>query len=422
LKESTMQKKTLALLALSLSLFGAPMVGCGDGPAGDGDGDIVGDGDGDIVGDGDGDAIDPALLAEYKRALPTLDLLEARPVTADSAMNMAVGDPAEAPQQLAPMIQGVNAMIRGTVETLEFITDLPPTLYNSDTREFLWGPFPDEDSDTEGDYILVYIKDTGEDGGEDFRYHYAFARGISNDVATFTPVIWGGSNPDPDNEDYGSGITLYDWEANKAFEDEHNPDHGQLTEGRFATVYAKGEDEDGTEVTWVVAAFRNFLPDDAEEGAEPIDVDHLYGHLEGIDEENNPLEIDFVNTRADFNIFPEDDATTPETWDIYGVGVNEALGRAETTITGGDLDAEDSPGSQVQVVECWDGLGARTYRGATLTDNDGMEQSFNDDEGVIEDCGFLAGPLSDLPLPTLDDLDEGLLDALGGVAENGITE
>jgi hypothetical protein len=413
-----MQKKTLALLGLSLSLFAAPMIGCGDGPAGDGDGD------GDIIGDGDGDGegIDPQLLAEYKRALPSLEILEARPVTADSAMNMAVGDPAEAPQQLAPMVQGVNAMIRGTVETLDFITDLPPTVYNSQTREFVWGPFPDDDSPIENAHILVYIKDTGEDGGEDFRYHYAFARGVGNDAATFTPVIWGGANPDADNEDYGSGITLYDFEANKAFEDEHHPDHERVTEGRFATVYAKGEDEDGTEVTWVVAAFRNFLPEDAEEGAEAANVDHLYGHLEGIDENNNPLVVDFVNTRAAFNIFPEDDPSTPETWDIYGVGVNETLGRAETTVTGGDLDAEDSPGSEVQVVECWDGMGSRTYRGGTLTDNDGMPVSFGDQEGVIEDCGYLAGPLSDLPLPTLDDLDGDLLEALGGAADNGVGE
>src|SRR5690606_5509963 len=105
----------------------------------------------------------------------------------------------------------------------------------------------------------AYIRDAGE--GADFRYHYALLRGVSNDVSTLAPVIWGGANPDATDPDRGSGITLWDFEANYAWEEANNPNFGNepLDRGRFVTLYGAGPDENdpNSEVALVLASFRN---------------------------------------------------------------------------------------------------------------------------------------------------------------------
>jgi len=225
-----------------------------------------------------GDDWDAELLASYKRALPQKEALNAgRPGSPSLMMNAAVGDPAVyAPMGVEPT-RAINKTVEDIVDLLDNVTSTDPSLYNSETQEFLWGPYDDDDSEVEDGQVYVYIKDQGE--GHDFRYVYAFARGVGDDLSTFRGVIWGGANPGPEDEDYGSGITLWDFEANRAFVNEHNPDAGFQTEGRFVAVYGHGPSEDNPEhiVTLVAASFRNFKDREDDEAG---DLDHLYGRVD----------------------------------------------------------------------------------------------------------------------------------------------
>src|SRR5690606_14309540 len=130
---------------------------------------------------------------------------------------------------------------------------------------FVWGPYPDEIG-----YSAAYIRDT-EATGEDLRYHFAFVRGASNDLATLTPVIWGGATPDPDNDDHGVGVTMWDFTANRAFAEEHDPsfDPADHDSGRFVALYGAGPDQDdpASELSFVVAVFRDFVPKDEQDQA-----------------------------------------------------------------------------------------------------------------------------------------------------------
>ena len=184
------------------------MVGCG-GSGGDTDRD-------DGPANSGSDSYDPELLEEFRGAIPNASelmaispgLVETQNGTLEQAL---VGEAALYPQWSWPLVRGVNQAVANMIGLLETVMEHPPTLYNSETQEFWWGPWPNDDA---AGYVAVYIKDNGD--GADFRYTYALIRGIGRDLANLTPVVWGGANPGPDDSDYGSGITLWDFEANAA--------------------------------------------------------------------------------------------------------------------------------------------------------------------------------------------------------------
>ena len=161
---------------------------------------------------------DEAQLALSRQALPSRARLEAPRATPSTAT--LLGAPAEYPRASAEIILGINGAVGATVDMLEFITSLPPTIYNSNTKEFVWGPFEADDYG----YMAAYIKDVGDAG--DFRFEYALLRGASNDLATLTPIIYGGATPDPLNDDRGEGATVWDMTAADAFAAEHDPKQG----------------------------------------------------------------------------------------------------------------------------------------------------------------------------------------------------
>ncbi|WP_428263344.1 hypothetical protein [Haliangium sp.] len=350
--------------------------------------------------------IDQAMLAEYRAALPTMGQLQASaPESTAEFTTAAVGDPAFFPSTSYDIVLGINTAVSGIIDVLDQVTSLPPTIFNSDTQEFFWGPFPNDDGIG---YVAAYIRDAGEEA--DFRFEYALLRGIDNDVANLTPVIWGGASPDAENEDHGVGITLWDFEANRAFEAEHNPDFDQLVldRGRFIALYAAGPDEQdpNAEVAFVVAAFRNFVPSD-NPNAESADLDYLYGRYEG------DITLDFVDYETSFDVDEPGDGL------IEDVGVrlaflNEGTGRAEVDVRGGSL-ADDERGL---ATECWNA--ALRQRFLSIEIFSGDTSIAIDEEGDVADCGLFTSSLSELDIPSLDDIDPELRAALDNAAENGI--
>jgi hypothetical protein len=356
--------------------------------------------------------IDQALLATYKQALPKRSVLLA-PRSPAAAMQantgLVLGQVADYPVAAHPVVEGVNAHITGIIDILEFVTSLPPTLYNSETLEFVWGPYDDEESAEDGDKVLAYVKDNGDAG--DHRFTYALLRGVGNDTSTYVPVILGGANPDADTEDHGNGVTLWDLEANRAFMDANYPDHGVLPTGRLAAAYSKDQGEDGNVLTIVLAALRGFTN---EEGA-VNDLDHLWGHVDDAD----APEVAFVhiNTHGDFI----DTTAAIEDLSLRVAFVEDLGGRGEAIVTGGDLHSDTNGDSVAAGVECFDGAVARTYFDVGVTDAAANTTTFAN-EGALDACGVFVPTLDALGVPSLDSIDQGWMQALDEVATNGLPE
>ncbi len=348
-------------------------------------------------GDGGGDPIDQTIVASYRAALPSQAQLVA-PMP-EASQSSALGDPALYPNVSQDIVIGINGTVAITVGLLELVTSLPPTIYNSETRELFWGPFPEDIG-----FSAAYIRETGDT--EDFRFAFAFLRGVDNDVANLTPVVFGGATPDETNDDYGVGVVVWDMTAMRAFAEANDPafDPADHDRGRFAALFASGsaEDEDDpeAEMALVVAAFRDFIPAD-DQNVEAVDLDYLYGRFAGSEHT-----VDFIDWQANLDVDDPVDGVT----ELVGVRMaflDEGTGRAEADVTGGSLGNEDA-----SVVECWDAAINQTFA------------SFNDEAqvGELANCGLFQATLDELSVPALEDIDTELLEALDNAASNGLAE
>ena len=348
---------------------------------------------------------DPVLLDEYRGALPKLGRLQAQAPEASAVAIAALGDPAVYPAGSYDIATGINGAVTGIIEVLDTVTSLAPTFFNSDTQEFFWGPFPNEDGIG---FVAAYIREAGPDA--DFRFEYALLRGIDNDVANLQAVIWGGASPDADNEDHGVGVTLWDFEANRAFEQEHNPafDSLVLDRGRFVALYAAGPDENdaSAEAAFVVAAFRDFVPAD-NAGAEPADLDYFYGRYQGA------VTVDFLDWEASFDVSEPADGVA-ENVGVRMAFLNEGTGRAEANASGGSLE----DGQQALAVECWNAAIQQRYISFEVLD--GAETIASAEDGDVADCGLFTATLSELNVPSLEDVDPDLRAALDQAARTGM--
>jgi len=349
-------------------------------------------------GSSDEGSYDQATLAQYRSAIPSKSQVQAS--SPEASITAKVGDPAIYPNGSKDIVLGINGSVGYIVDTMKKIVDTEPTVYNSETKEFLWGPYP-----FEGNFgtVAAYVKDAGDT--DDFRFHYALLRGTSNDVAQMTPVIWGGANPKADSEEHGSGVTLWDFEANYTFEKTNNPafDSLQLDRGRFVVVYGKDANDKG-ELTLVVAALRGFIPKDKPTNP-PGDLDYFYGALN-----DGTNRIDFVDWAATFDVDNDPAKALAEDVGVHMAFLNEGTGRAEATAKNGDLGADTA-----NVIECWDKALAETFVSLETTSS-GTPTT----EGDAAACGLFQTPLKDLGIPSLTDVDPALMAALDEVGKNGI--
>lgn len=349
----------------------------------------------------DGGDIDQALLAEYRAALPSRATLEAAaPMPTTSA---ALGDPAMLPHSSWELVLGINGTVGATLDLLEAVVMQPPTFYDSATREFVWGPWPDDVG-----YVAAYVRDT--EGNADFRYEFAFLRGASNDLATLTPIVWGGATPDPNDDDHGIGVTMWDFTANRAFEEANAPtfDPDAHDRGRFVALYAAGPDENdpANEATWVVAVFRDFVSKDEPDQA-PVDLDYLYGRYQ------TPAHVvDFLDYEAPIDVSEPADGVR-EDLGVRMAFLDEGTGRAEADAINGSLEANH----RVEVVECWDTSLSQTFVQFQKLEGGNVVDSAS--EGAAADCGMFDATLDSLDVPSLANIDPALLAILDEVATTG---
>jgi len=352
---------------------------------------------------------DPVLLEQYRSALPTRSTLAA---STPQTVTRDVGDPALYPRASWQLVKGVNAAVAGIVDTLEAVTSFPPTVFNSETQEFVWGPW---DFENEPGMVAAFIRKEPE--GADFRYVYVLLRGVGNDLATYKPVILGTASPDPEDEEHGLGITLWDFDASADFLATEFPDDyvaDEVPHGRFIALYLSGHDPDApeNEVAWVVAYMRDFVDANAA-GKLPVDLDYFYGHFENHAEE---LAVDFVNFEGTFDVTEPADSVA-EDIGVWMAFINNGAGRAQATASGGSLGESGS----IAAVECWDASIDRTYLSFTGQDDGGAISYLEPVAGTEALCSMpFSNDLATLGMPSLDNVDPDLEAAMISLAEGGV--
>lgn len=342
-----------------------------------------------------GDGYTDEDLARFRGALPSRQALTAPvPPSPGASVSFGAAANAEYPGFAVPVAVQINTLIGGTLDVIEYVAEQEPTAYDSEDLEFWWGPIPGTDNDIADDHYNLFIKDRSNEPDydaadpDDFRYEFAIVRAVGNDVATATPVLFGAGRPNEDTADTedGAGVMIFDFDNDAAFVTEHDATPpAALTQGRMATIFAKGPDEQNPAAigTYAIAAFREFLPDDAEAGALPFDVDYLYGNIEAGTEQ-----FDFIDFSFAANV---DEATAdPENMTMKLGFYNEGIGRALVDVTGGDLGTD-----AVRADECWDENVQQTYLAMSL--DTGMGYNLVQSGGSEASCAWDATQFETVP-------------------------
>jgi hypothetical protein len=349
-----------------------------------------------------------AALEQYLQAIPSEERVTAATPIDEDADGLPTTGSAEFARDSIAAATAINSPAIAMVRLLKQITALAPTVYNSDTREFVWGP---GDNDDGVGQILLYIRQNEE--GADFKYEYAFVRLVDRDMATAAPVIWGGANPDLTESGKDAGVTLWDFDASNAFDTAHDPEFSlaQKTQGRFVMMYGSDPNTEA-DARFNVAVFRDFIPDDATaDPPQPFDAEYFYGRV--IDPDGQQFDFldwqltgDLCDTDPDSCFDNNVVADQEEQFRLMTIFVDKGIGRAEVNVSGGDL------ASDVAAVECWDANLDRTF--VSISADGAVLAS----EGQCE--GVLGSTLSELGMPTIDDIDAELMAALTCVADQGV--
>ncbi len=345
-------------------------------------------------------------LAASRAAIPPAErLVSSVPTPSGNSSALEIEAESELASFAIEAATQVNQPAADMIAILETITSLPPTLYNSSTKEFVWGPWDNDDGVGQ---VLVYIRENEPD--DDFAYSYAFARTMDGDVARLTPVIWGGAKPDDTNPDYGVGVTLWDIDANNEFDDTHDPaaDPSTRTEqGKIVMLYGHLR-ENGDDVTYNLAVLRDFRGNDGELEA-AVDSEYFYGRATTTDATIDFLDWQFAYDVCDADLSCWEEQTVAdadERFSLRAAFVGRS-GRGEATVSDGDLEAP------LRIVECWDDQLATSYFSVDSGSETVTEGNCGGNETVS---------LADSGVPTLEDVDSDLMAAMICVAENGVEE
>jgi hypothetical protein len=380
------------------------------------------------ITDGTESVFDEALVNTYRNALPTYPNLI--PPTPLETIVVSPGTPAAlapalAEQSLAPVKYTFNLMN----ETLIELTSFPPTLYNEDTTQLVWGPFEArKDFGTlalfvsqNTDYNPNYF-DEEEPAGSPLEYLFALMRGANYDLNTLTPIVLGGSTPNAENPEWGITLLVFDFNTNKEFVEAYGKvsDPGCLASGRFVALRNHGPllDEEGapTEktLTSVAGIFRNFIPKNAP-GASPIDIDYLYGDIASPD---STLSYSNFGAQFDFDGVPEtlENVAVKMAFWSYLRRSPASSGRAEFVATN-DTMAE---GQFIQATECWDYNLSKSYFNMASIYGEEITPLTTMGTPITSCDDSLENGLDAIGLPSTEEADPKIKDLLEDIAQNGL--
>jgi hypothetical protein len=369
------------------------------------------------------------LLGEMRASVPNTATFEA---STPEASTDAVGD-ARYPHMAKELVHGVNGHVRNIITLLRAIVDHEPTIYNSETEEFIWGPWDNDDPGQFGTVAAYIRKNPLEEDGSapEFEYSYALLRGVGRDVSTMTPVIWGVAEPDEDNEENGAGITIWDMEANRKFiadnietareDDDFNEDE-RLPHGRFVAVYGAGDGDDnvGDRFGFVYAVMRGFADPDSDDYQDQIDnggvdIEYLFGHYVS---PSQSLDAKFLEFDAAINT--DDNPDEKEGVHARMVFLNDGIGRAQVSMVPGEGNHD------LEAVECWDSLLETRYLLVeAVNKSDDTDRVTIDNEewpqiGEVSDCGSVfANRIEDLEIMSFEDMNQDDRNGLKCVGDHG---
>jgi len=368
-------------------------------------------------------AYDEAKLAEARAAVPSKTQMSAE---APGASTRAAGATAMFPKFGVDVAAGVNGAVSGIVDLMARIVEIPPTRYKSDTQEFFWGPWKKNDPDDTFGYVAAYVRENPLP--RDFKYTYALLRGPDEDESKLVPIIWGSATPDPTEKDYGTGVTLWDFEANYLFA---KTDPAFVSKpydrGRFVALYGRQVDKNDAAAVFAfnVAVFNGFVPKDKPTTA-AVHAEYLYGKWVKAD-----LAISFLDFRLPADVVPDAAQGGPdgklEDMKVRMAAINRGVGRAEITLTNHDpQDGSYPSGKQGEATECWNAGIDETYlRFAQVDSTSGVaDWNYEKPGTTASDCGVVfSKTLDELKIPSIDSVDAEFHDGLTkmrDVAANGV--
>ncbi len=167
-------------------------------------------------------------LSQNRNALPTYDLIALEPIDVNRS------ETALFPQWMNFELETSNPLIGYGLSLFEHAQNVAPDFYDLDTLEYVWGPFPNQYTEREEDKLVLYIRYEAE---STFAYQYAVLLQNKDDNASLTPVLWGGTNPDEANPQYGNGVMIVDFSSAEQFSQTYYGE-STLTSGRFAVAYS----------------------------------------------------------------------------------------------------------------------------------------------------------------------------------------
>lgn len=380
------------------------------------------------VADGTESVFDEKLVHTYRQSLPTYPNL-IPPIPSETIV-VSPGTPAAlAPALAQASLEPVRFTFNLMHETLVELTTYPPTLYNEDTTQLVWGPF---DAHKDFGTVALFVSqnenynpaffDEDEPTGSPLQYTFALMRGADYDLQTLTPIVLGGSTPHADNPEWGLTVLVFDFNTNKNFVEQYGKVFapGCLASGRFVAARNRGpvldelgEPTDQT-LTSVAGLFRNFVPQYAPNAA-PIDLDYLYGDIS-----SSETTLSYSNFGAQFDF-----DGNPETLETVAVKMAfwsylrrspASSGRAEFVATN-DTMAE---GQFLQATECWDYNLARSYFNMVNIYGEEVTPLTNMGTPISSCDDSLENGLEAMGLPNADDADPKLQELLEDIAQNGL--
>ena len=347
-------------------------------------------------------------LEQNRNAIPDFDTLVLEP------MEVNRSETALFPQWMNFELDKSNPLIGYGSDFFQTVHAVEPSIYDADTLEFVWGPYDNDYTQLEGDQLVLYIRYSETNN---FAYQYAVLLLDSNNVSSLTPVIWGGSNPDPDNARFANGVLVIDFTAAEQFTETYYQE-STGTHGRFSVLYSFTESEDiDAGLTLVASKFRNYVSPSNEV---PFSGTNIHGDI--FRDENV---INFARFTGESDVHTHDGCSFDcadselESWSFDMVYRGSGQGRGEAKINGGDAVAPYGSGdSYITKEECWNDDFKREYLQVTQ----GGDSILNvlESYGESHSCSFLSTSISQLSLPNEEDIQGPGGSVLASLLEGGL--
>lgn len=385
----------------------------------------------------DAKGFDQALSDRHREALPKLSWLQMPGAQLADANNDSHFVPALRQQQ-----QDIEDFLQPQLDLLALMADRDPSSQDLNQRLSTWGPFVDErvvaveaelwltvrsgfapvdssivDAGPIDQGLEMPLSDSGSDDSTEpeptghFVAEYTLSRRIKDQGETESAVFWGATYMSPDG--WPQGLLVWDFSANRAWEQAYNPVAMHLEDGRSVWTWSSAPSAAEASRTlqhWTQVAWRDFLPASADSSDNPANFDQYWGRLQAREKAR-----DFVHLTGPSQL--DDDVDSAPEWIDAAINLDDkGAGRADFSAQGGDIPA----GFHAEGQQCWSHTGTLQFASSTLIHNSGAWPSspLEEPHGRPENCQ-LEEPW---PLPLASSLPEAMQPWLTRAINQGLQD